>query len=455
MTSIINPGRLHTAYKLLMLEVQIRINESLSYNNQYNFQKLNKSVDAIKIETKDIALSNYLYKGICRFKGSIDALISKFSKIPIEQIDEIALTALRIGVFSIYKTRSPDHSSVHQSVEICTHFNRRKIKSFVNAILRNILRQKIEFDENINCNISPFIKSYLDRVYSEKSQAWLNTIQEEKPINIVYKEYVTDSVKKESIDSSNRIFKVIEVDSNNPSTWEGYEQGNWWIQDYSAYQAIDITFKIYKNLYNSANITVLDMCAAPGGKTFVALQKGAKVFACDISQARIDRMYENLFRLKFTKNQIFVRNIDLSEKSISQKDIGKFIDRCNITDQKFIENQLFDIVILDAPCTSSGLIRKHPDIRWLINEQSLSKNTYIQSLLLKEVDKYLRDGGIVLYAVCSVFLEEGQKMVSNFIQESSINTSWTILDTSSAGLPIGDEDGFQYFVLQKNSNNQS
>ena len=191
------------------------------------------------------------------------------------------------------------------------------------------------------------------------------------------------------------------------------------------------------------------MCAAPGGKTFVALQEGAKVFACDISQDRIDRMYENLERLKFNKNQIFVRRIDLTENSLVQKDVDKFIQRCSIDEKNSVKNQLFDILLLDAPCTSSGLIRKHPDIRWLINEQSLSKNTYIQSQLLKEAAKYLRDGGILLYAVCSVFLEEGQKMVGNFIQESSINTSWTFLDSYSACLPIGDEDGFQSFVLKK------
>ena len=206
MKNIINPGRLHTAYKLLMLEVQIRSNESPFYKNQYNFQKLNNTIANMTIEGKDISLSNYLFKGICRFKGSIDSIISQFSKIPLENIDEIALISLRIGVFSIYKTRSPDHSSVHQSVEICTHFNRRKIKSFVNAILRNILRTKVELNEDIHMNVSPFIINYIRSEYPQTSSTWLNTIQTEKPINIVYKGKITDNINKKAIHNSNRIF---------------------------------------------------------------------------------------------------------------------------------------------------------------------------------------------------------------------------------------------------------
>ena len=453
----LNIGRIHAAYKLLLFEFEHKNVQSRKANSSYNFQHLQKNITLLELSSTDASLSNYLYKGICRYLGSIDQLISLYSQIPLEKIHEVALTALRIGIFSICKTRSPNHSSVHQAVELCSYFKEKRLTSFVNAILRTILRKNANINENISENIPKdlYQKILIDTNDVSKIDDWLAKLQDESPTCIVYKKATDDTIQKTPLfdDQSHTIFQVHE--KNNPKNWQGYNDGLWWVQDRSAYMSIFQTLQKYIDIYGSIqNTSVLDMCAAPGGKSFLALEKGCKVFACDVSQSRIDTLYQNIERLQFDKKQIFTKVMDWLEDDLPIQDYHKYLNRCFIQNDIQLTNHTsdditFDIVILDAPCSSSGLIRRHPEIRWLLSQQAIQKNAYIQQCMLQKAQHYVREGGILLYAVCSVFLEEGQKMVGNFLNSSDIVDSWTLLDYQISSPPIGDEDGFQSFVLQK------
>ena len=340
-------------------------------------------------------------------------MISQFSSRSQSQIDEVSLSALRIGIFSLYQTRSPEHSCVDQAVELCNFFHQTKSKGFVNGILRNILREKPKFSEDINDNLPPFLMDKLFTSHDIGWDEWKQKLQSESPMCIVYKGDSEDSINKSPMIHSDDVYKVLE--KGTPRKWEGFHDGNWWIQDISALKAVDMVLQNYKNIFGSIkDISILDMCAAPGGKTFRALQKGAKVFACDMSQGRIDTMYQNFERLKFTKNQVFTKKINWISEDLHENDFDKFVQRTNLYENNALKNQTFDLIILDAPCTASGLIRRHPDIRWNQNEQNLNKNLYIQNIILTRSQQYLKNGGLLLYAVCSVYVEEGQKMVRSF-----------------------------------------
>ena len=169
-----------------------------------------------------------------------------------------------------------------------------------------------------------------------------------------------------------------------PSEWVGFEGGHWWIQDAAA--AIPV-----KLLGHIAGKTVIDLCAAPGGKTAQLVNAGAMVTAVDISRSRLSRLESNLARMQMSAKTIVA---DL---------------------RQWRPNDPADIVLLDAPCTATGTCRRHPDILRLRNESDVAKLTAIQSTLLDAAAEMVAPGGLLLYVTCSLQPQEGPDQISSFL----------------------------------------
>ena len=220
----------------------------------------------------------------------------------------------------------------------------------------------------------------------------------------------------------------------------GLAEGLWSVQDSAAQCAAPLLVNASGNLKKS-KLRVLDACAAPGGKTAHLLEllgPNAQVIALDIDAKRCERIDQNLQRLGL-KAEIVVA--DAAQP------------------KTWWDGQQFDAILLDAPCSASGIVRRHPDVRWLRRESDIKQLAAIQKNLLKTLWPLLKPGGRMLYCTCSVFRQEGELQVKTFVEH---NTDCTLHPTLGHLRPqnsqtpaalvdnlAGDHDGFYYALLEE------
>ena len=220
----------------------------------------------------------------------------------------------------------------------------------------------------------------------------------------------------------------------------GFTEGLWSVQDPAAQCAAPLLVNASGNLKKS-NLRVLDACAAPGGKTahlLELLSPNSQVIALDIDAKRCERIDQNLQRLGL-KAEIVIA--DAAQP------------------KTWWDGQQFDAILLDAPCSASGIVRRHPDVRWLRRATDIAQLAAIQKNLLKMLWPLLKPGGRMLYVTCSVFRQEGELQVKTFVEH---NTDVTLhpclghLRPQNSQTPAalvdnlaGDHDGFYYALLEK------
>ncbi len=216
----------------------------------------------------------------------------------------------------------------------------------------------------------------------------------------------------------------------------GFAQGEASVQDSAAQMAAPL---LLDGMDLSQKIRVLDACAAPGGKTAHLLELAdCDVTAMDIDATRCDRIHQNLQRLGLSARVVVG---DASQP------------------QSWWDGQLFDAILLDAPCTASGIVRRHPDIRWLRRESDIAQLAATQARLLKALWALVKPGGRLLYCTCSIFPAEGSSQIQTFLAH---NTDTALLPSPGHLLPLfgakqdlvpdnrdGDHDGFFYALLEK------
>jgi len=216
----------------------------------------------------------------------------------------------------------------------------------------------------------------------------------------------------------------------------GFERGLVSVQDTAAQMATPL---LLDGLTQTGSLRILDACAAPGGKTAHLLELSqAHVLALDIDPARTGRIIDNLSRLGL--------NAEVVTADASRP-------------QDWWDGQPFDAILLDAPCTASGIVRRHPDVRWLRRESDIAQRAVIQKRMLNALWGLLRPGGRMLYCTCSLFLAEGEGQVQTFLTH---NTDALLLPSPGHLMPQNvaktdslpdngdrDHDGFYYALLQK------
>ena len=279
--------------------------------------------------------------------------------------------------------KTPDHAVVNTAVELCG----KKWKGLVNGVSREILRNKDKAKKYLN--ESDKVPNWLLRRwkrdwgknYDEIVTGHLNL---NPPIDL----YVKDNTNywarklngKKLGNNSIRVFTPGLI-----SNLEGYEQGEWWIQDYSS--QIPVSLLEIQN-----NDDVLDLCAAPGGKTAQLISLGAKVTSIDNNKKRLFRLEQNLKRLNY-------------KAIIKNKDI-----------RNFSTQKTWSKIILDAPCSSTGTLRKNPEIMHQKKDSDIVSLSKLQSDLLDAAWDLLKEGGTLLYCTCSLEKEEGEHQIENFIK---------------------------------------
>ena len=402
-----------------------------------------------KIEPKDKGLLQELCYGVLRHLPELENDVREFIKKPLTGKQRVGHFLMLVGVYQIKYTRIPDHAAFNETVSACKPLKCDHLKGLINGVLRNFQRQQAanKKDETaVNDNLpdaitfnhpSWFIKK-IQLAYPDTWQAVLNANMQRPPmwlrVNQLHhsvNEYLALLANEEMehllVDEKSgaiRLTNAIDVNK-----LPGFQQGWVSIQDGAAQQAARL-------LDCQPEDNVLDCCAAPGGKTCHILEYSPTIksmTAIDIEATRLERVTENLQRLNLQANVVAA---DAA------------------TPEKWWDGQLFDRILLDAPCSGTGVIRRHPDIKWLRKNQDIAVLTELQQDILKNIWSLLKPGGTLLYATCSVLPEENSQQVQYFVENNADAELIVITDDASdigwQILPNDDSmDGFYYAKLVK------
>lgn len=341
-------------------------------------------------------------KGFCRMAvsttlrrlGQIDLIIRACEDKPGgAETNRVVHNILRLGAAQILFMNVPDHAAVDTSVRLIEAQNMERQKGFVNAILRNIARNGralLERQDETRLNTPEWLLKIWIEDFGLKTAAQIAQANlAEAPLDITIKDKTSlqywAGVLQATVLPTGTLRRVA-----GGAVWElpGYDDGMWWVQDAAA----AIPGLLFGNIDGQS---VVDLCAAPGGKTAQLLSMGAHVTAIDRSAQRLKRLEDNLRRLRLEGN------ID-----VQASDAGRWQPK---TPPAYI--------LLDAPCTATGTIRRHPDVLHLKSPADMDRLITTQYELLCHAFEILAPRGILVYCTCSLQKAEGEYQIERFISE--------------------------------------
>jgi 16S rRNA (cytosine967-C5)-methyltransferase len=339
---------------------------------------------------RDRALMRRLVATILRRLGTLGHLLSRLLDRGIPTDAPRAQSALLIGAAQILWMDVPDHAAVDLSVRLVQSDRRAaKYAGLVNAVLRRCAREAQPLIDEVKAqtlDIPPWLLARWIGAYGESTAR-------EMALAIGHEPSLDLTVKSDAQQWATRLHgetlptgTVRTLLQGSVTMLPGFTEGHWWVQDAAA----ALPARLFGDVSGKA---ILDLCAAPGGKTAQLAQAGARVTAVDRSPARMGRLRDNLARLALQADEVVT---DATEWAGSG-------------------NGGFDGVLVDAPCTSTGTIRRHPDVAWLRQEGDIAALATLQKRLLQRAVALLKPGGTLVYCTCSLEPEEGEQAVASLL----------------------------------------
>ncbi len=361
------------------------------YGNHY---ELNCSND------RDRKLAENIVYGVLQNERLLDACLSEFVQSSLRRLNPKVLIILRMSAYQLlFLDRVPSSAVVNDAVSICKEEKMAFAAGFINAVLRRFAAQRETLLKKsrkpaIQYSHPDWITERLVRDFGEE-QTRLYLAENQKPFFLCLQvntlrislddfcRLLEDNGTE--IHSVNRFFSSVEIDSTDVSSLPGFREGYFYVQDDAAKAAALLAEP-------KSGRFVLDACAAPGGKSIVLAVAGARVLACDSKEVRLKRCDENFARLGL-KIETLVSDARSFRPEWKER---------------------FDAVLADVPCTGSGIIRKHPEIRRK-TEAELYQLLEIQKDILSALSCYVKAGGLLVYSTCSVLTEEDEKQIELFL----------------------------------------
>ncbi len=376
-------------------EIATQILTEIHSSHSFFETSISKNKGFNRLDSRDKAFVRLLILNTLRRNGQIQEIISNFVKKPLKKNNDFVLNLIRISICQILFLDLKEYSAVNTAVEISKKY---KLDKFVNALLRNICRQKVDIMKKTKTeiNIPNWIKQDILKCFGVKKLNEISkSIVDEPATDIkVKRSYCKQKNWEEILNGKFIQDQIIRLKNHGPIDKKPFfNEGFWWVQSLSSTIPVNIISSIYKK-FDKNKISVLDVGAAPGGKTFQLIEYGFNVTSIEISERRTRRLKENLRRLNY-------------ETNIVNKDI-----------LNFKINKLFDCVLIDAPCTASGLIRKKPEILIMNKNLNLEKLVIKQKKILEKSVSFLKKGGYLLYCVCSIHSKEGPKIIDYFLKKN-------------------------------------
>ena len=348
---------------------------------------------------------------IIRYLGLIDHLIEVGSERKIRHVNPKIRNVLRLGIYElVFDDMTPEFAAIHSNVELAKKNINKRSSSMVNAVMRNIQRlsqknsnwkmllvkEKIdlaypkwlwkkwedEFGKNVTKNLCAeflnekniFIRLDIDRCSVEKMLSALNQ----------------SNIKVIQHNHFKLFFKVV-LGQKNILDNNLFQEGIISIQDPAAGAIVEL-------INPQKNDFILDVCAAPGTKSLFMAQRvgeGGRIFSCDNSQKRIDKALKDKSRNKFNNIEWHLLDATKDKYPLQEK------------------------ILIDAPCSGTGVIGRRPDIKWRLRKSDIQRMANLQKSILKNISNYLKPGGKLIYSTCSLEKEENQDVIDHFLKYKS------------------------------------
>lgn len=395
---------------------------------------------------RDKALLQQLCYGVLRQLPSLDFLVSQLLEKKLPNKQRAVHFLLMVGVYQLTSMRIPEHAAVAETVAGVVKLKQPRLKGLVNAILRNFQRQSEALQSKLSQSAEPvkfnhpgWLLKRLQQHYPDNWQAiteandraapmWLRPNQQKNSAQEYFERLCEQSIEANPPLKSGAIKLKTAKDV---FALPGFADGDVSVQDAAPQFAAAL-------LDPQPGEQVLDACAAPGGKTAHIAEycpELAQLVAVDLEQTRLKRVHENLARLGI-------------QAKVVCGDAAK--------PESWWSGSQFDRILVDAPCSATGVIRRHPDIKWLRRDSDIQALAELQSEILDAMWGLLKPGGILLYATCSVLPEENSEQIASFLtthadaeyiplsEADTVETpGWQLLPGEQ------DMDGFYYAKLKK------
>ena len=411
-------------------------------------QPLNQTLIKYKAQTlPDHAFIQALCYGVMRYYLQLEFIAKILLKKPLPAKHLLIQNLILIGLFQLIHMRVPDHAAIFETVAAAKHLKRLWAATLINGLLRTFQRQQTAIIEQTLTDLEAstahplWLLQSLQAAWPEHYAQIIATNNSLPPavirvnpnycsptaaITILSKHNISASLLPETIAG-------LLVDTKEDLTLlPEFAAGMFSMQDGAAQLAVQL-------LEAAPNQTVLDACAAPGGKTCQLLEQAPtiKLTALDISPSRLNLILQNIARLR------------LPMPTIKAADAA-----CTKT---WWDNELFDRILLDAPCSATGIIRRQPDIKLLRTAKDIIDLTKQQQALLTNLWPLLKPGGILLYVTCSVLPIENEQLLEQFVNQHQDAIPIKLNLNTGCALPIGHQilpgqnnmDGFYYAKLLK------
>lgn len=363
------------------------------------------------MDVRERGLMTELVYGVLRLRGRLDFALGNFSRQPLQKLESEALTLLRIGAYQLLELdRIPAHAAVHATVDLAHQVGMSRVAGLINGTLRTLDRERTTLEwptpDNLKaylkhvCSLSNWLAKELLRQFpNSESRALAESLTEPAPqalrVNTlkIKREAFLEELAKAGHEARpcRYVPEGVIVDKRAAQPLPGDQEGWYQVQD-------EASMLIAHLLEARPGDTILDACAAPGGKTThlaVLTNDQAKILALDKHPHRIELIKQGAKRIGVSS--IETRAWDLTEPA------------------DFLEPESFDQILVDAPCSGLGVLRRNPESRWSRNSADVKELAALQLAILNQVAPLLRPGGHLLYSVCTFTGAETDAVVKEFL----------------------------------------
>lgn len=425
----------------IVLDTLLEMERSTAYSGQVVKAVLDKYDYLAEQEKRFI---KRLAEGCVERRIELDYILDQYSTVPVKKMKPVIRCLLRMGVYQIlYMDSVPDSAACNEAVKLAAKRKFVNLKGFVNGVLRKIASRKGEIPLpdadtepvralSIQYSMPEWIvKLWLDEYGREQTCELLKQLMAVHPVTIRFASQVTPQRRQDYIrgwqaggirvtQSEYLKYAYYLEGVGGVAALDGYDEGAFIVQDVSSMLCVEAAGL-------KEGDTVMDVCAAPGGKALLAAQTAAHVLARDISEAKLERIEEN------------IRRMGLEDKVTTQ------LWDAAMTDADRIESA--DVVFMDVPCSGLGVLGKKRDIKYHVTPESLESLTALQRRIIQGSWQYVKPGGVLMYSTCTINRRENEE-ACRYICE---NFPFT-LEQSRQLLPQeAHMDGFFYARLRRST----
>ncbi|ELK3679527.1 16S rRNA (cytosine(967)-C(5))-methyltransferase RsmB [Vibrio fluvialis] len=393
------------------------------------------------IRPRDHALLQEICYGALRYLPRLESIANALMDNPLKGKQRVFHHLILVGIYQLSFMRIPAHAAVGETVEGAQDLKGPRLRGLINAVLRNYQRNQEQLDaQAVSHNAGKYghpswLLKLLQNAYPQQWEAIVEANNSKAPmwLRVNHQHHDRDAyqalLNNENIDSSlhSQAEDALKLAAPCDVTkLPGFEKG--WVSVQDAAAQLSLHY-----LQPQDGELILDCCAAPGGKTAHILERtqGSEVVAIDCDDTRLKRVHDNLKRL------------NLSAKVVCGD--ARY-------PQEWWQGSQFDRILLDAPCSATGVIRRHPDIKWLRRAEDIEALAELQREILDAMWQQLKPGGTLVYATCSITPQENVLQVKDFLARTSdAQLVGSELDNPGRQILPGEEDmdGFYYAVLTK------